>query len=119
MARILVSDDSAFMRKALSDMLLAGGHEVVGEATNGIEAVERYKELHPELITLDITMPQKDGLAALKEIMMIDPSARVVICSSLGSESKVIESIKLGAKDFIVKPLCSERLLEAVQNALA
>jgi two-component system, chemotaxis family, chemotaxis protein CheY len=119
MARILVVDDAAFMRKVLRDMLLAGGHEVVGEATNGIEAVERYQELRPELITLDITMPQKDGLTALKEIMMIDPRARVVICSSLGSESKVIESIKLGAKDFIAKPLCSDRLLEAVQNALA
>jgi two-component system chemotaxis response regulator CheY len=119
MARVLVVDDAAFMRKVVSDALASGGHEVVGEAGNGNEAVQRYQELQPELTTLDITMPEKDGLAALAEIMTINPSARVLMCSALGQESKVIESIKLGAKDFVVKPFQPPRLLEAVGKALA
>ncbi len=118
MARVLVVDDAAFMRKVVSDALAAGGHEVVGQAGNGEEAVARFQELRPELTTLDITMPQKDGLAALADIMAIDPSARVLMCSALGQESKVIESIKLGAKDFVVKPFQPNRLLEAVGKAL-
>ena len=96
-----------------------GGHEVVGEAGNGAEAIERFQELKPELTTLDITMPEKDGLAALKEIIEIDPTARVIMCSALGQESKVLESIKLGARDFVVKPFKPERVLEAVGKALA
>ena len=119
MARVLVVDDAAFMRKVVSDALSSGGHEVVGEATNGAEAVERFQELRPELTTLDITMPEKDGLAALAEIMAIDPAARVVMCSALGQETKVLESIKLGAKDFVVKPFQPARVLEAVGKALA
>ena len=119
MARVLVVDDAAFMRKVVSDALASGGHEVVGEAGNGNEAVQRYQELSPELVTLDITMPEKDGLAALAEIMAIDPAARVLMCSALGQETKVIESIKLGAKDFVVKPFQPARLLEAVGKALA
>lgn len=118
MARILVVDDAAFMRKVVSDALASGGHEVIGEAANGTQAVARFQELHPELITLDITMPEMDGLAALAEIMTIDPAARVLMCSALGQETKVIESIKLGAKDFVVKPFQAERLLEAVGKAL-
>jgi two-component system chemotaxis response regulator CheY len=119
MARVLVVDDAAFMRKVVSDALASGGHEVVGEAGNGNEAVQRYQELKPELTTLDITMPEKDGLDALAEIISINPSARVLMCSALGQESKVIESIKLGAKDFVVKPFQPARLLEAVGKALA
>ena len=119
MARILVVDDAAFMRKVVSDALASGGHEVIGEASNGLQAVERFQELRPELMTLDITMPEKDGLAALAEIMTIDPGARVLMCSALGQETKVIESIKLGAKDFVVKPFQAARLLEAVGKALA
>jgi two-component system chemotaxis response regulator CheY len=118
MARVLVVDDAAFMRRVVSDALAAGGHEVIGEAGNGSEAVARYQELHPELTTLDITMPEKDGLAALAEIMAIDPTARVLMCSALGQETKVIESIKLGARDFVVKPFQPARLLEAVGKAL-
>src|SRR5438874_11686046 len=118
MARVLVVDDAAFMRKVVGDALTSGGHEVVGEATNGAEAVERFQELRPELTTLDITMPEKDGLAALAEIMAIDPAARIVMCSALGQESKVLESIKLGAKDFVVKPFQPGRVLEAVDKAL-
>jgi two-component system chemotaxis response regulator CheY len=118
-ARILVVDDAAFMRKMVSDALTKGGHEVVGEAGNGNEAVARFQELKPELTTLDITMPEKDGLAALKEIIELDPGARVIMCSALGQESKVLESIKLGARDFVVKPFQPERVLEAVGKAQA
>jgi two-component system chemotaxis response regulator CheY len=119
MARVLIVDDAAFMRKVLGDALASGGHEVVGQAANGAEAVERFQELRPELTTLDITMPEKDGIAALAEIMAIDPSARVVMCSALGQETKVLESIKLGAKDFVVKPFQAARVLEAVGKALS
>src|SRR6478609_9409999 len=111
MARILVVDDAAFMRKKVSDALIKGGHEVVGEAGNGTEAVTRFLQLRPELTTLDITMPEKDGLTALKEIIELDPSARVIMCSALGQESKVLESIKLGARDFVVTPFQAERVL--------
>jgi two-component system, chemotaxis family, chemotaxis protein CheY len=118
MARVLVVDDAAFMRKMVSDALASGGHEIVGEAGDGIEAVARYQELRPEVTTLDITMPEKDGLSALREIMAFDPGARVVMCSALGQESKVLESIKLGAKDFVVKPFQTDRVLGAVAKAL-
>jgi two-component system chemotaxis response regulator CheY len=107
------------MRKMLSDALSSGGHEVVGEASNGNEAVQQFQELRPELTTLDITMPEKDGLQALREILSFDPTARVVMCSALGQESKVLESIKAGAKDFVVKPFQAERVLEAVGKALS
>ena len=119
MARVLVVDDAAFMRKLVTDALTKGGHEVVGEAGNGSEAVARYQQLRPDLTTLDITMPEKDGLAALAEIIQIDPAARVIMCSALGQESKVLESIKLGAKDFVVKPFQADRVLDAVAKALA
>ena len=118
MARVLVVDDAAFMRKMVSDALAKGGHEVVGEAGNGVEAIARFQELKPDLMTLDITMPEKDGLAALAEIVAADPSARVVMCSALGQESKVLEAIKLGAKDFVVKPFQADRVLDAVGKAL-
>jgi two-component system, chemotaxis family, chemotaxis protein CheY len=119
MARVLVVDDAAFMRKMVSDALAKGGHEVVGEAADGQEAIERFQELSPDLLTLDITMPEKDGLQALKEIVALDPGARVVMCSALGQESKVLEAIKSGAKDFVVKPFQPDRVLEAVSKALA
>ncbi len=118
MARVLVVDDAAFMRKMVTDALTKGGHEVVGEAGNGVEAIDRYRELKPDLMTLDITMPEKDGLAALKDIIELDPNAKVVMCSALGQESKVLESIKLGAKDFIVKPFKPDRVIDAIGKAL-
>jgi two-component system chemotaxis response regulator CheY len=118
MARVLVVDDAAFMRKMLSDVLAQGGHEVIGEAGNGVEAIASFQSLRPEVTTLDITMPEKDGLTALREIIALDPSARVVMCSALGQESKVLESIKLGAKDFVVKPF-QAAVIEAVGKALA
>lgn len=119
MARVLVVDDAAFMRKMVSDALAKGGHEVIGQAGNGLEAIEQFRDLRPDLMTLDITMPEKDGLAALRDVMEIDPGAKVIMCSALGQESKVLESIKLGAKDFVVKPFKPDRVIEAVAKALA
>ena len=119
MARVLVVDDAAFMRKMVTDALTKGGHDVVGEAGNGAEAVDRWQELRPDLTTLDITMPEKDGLAALREIITIDPAARVIMCSALGQESKVLEAVKAGAKDFVVKPFQPERILDAAAKAVA
>ena len=119
MARMLVVDDAAFMRKVLSDALTSAGHEVVGEAADGNQALASYQELSPDLTTLDITMPDKDGIATLRELIALDPAARVIICSALGQEAKVLEAIKLGAKDFVVKPFDAERLLGAVAKALS
>lgn len=119
MARVLVVDDAVFMRKMVSDALAKGGHEVVGEAANGQEAVSRFTELKPEVTTLDITMPEMDGISALKAILQVDPAARVIMCSALGQESKVLESIKAGARDFVVKPFQADRVIEAVGKALA
>ena len=119
MARVLVVDDAVFMRRVVSDALTKGGHEVIGEAANGTEAVQQYQELRPEVITLDITMPEKDGVTTLREIMFFDPAARVVMCSALGQETKVLEAIRAGAKDFVVKPFEAERLQAAVEKALA
>lgn len=119
MAQVLVVDDAAFMRKVLSDALVAGGHEVVGEAGDGAQAVAAFQELRPDLVTLDITMPEKDGIATLRELTELDPGVRVVICSALGQEAKVIEALKLGARDFVVKPFDVERLLGAVSKAVA
>jgi two-component system chemotaxis response regulator CheY len=107
------------MRKVVSDALNKGGHEVIGEAANGQEAVDRFQELKPEVMTLDITMPEKDGLAALKEIIAMDPQARIVMCSALGQETKVLEAIKAGAKDFVVKPFQPDRVLSAIDKAVA
>lgn len=119
MARVLIVDDAAFMRKMLSDALVKGGHEIVGEAADGEEAVKLFQSLRPDLATLDITMPGKDGLQALREILAFDPGSRVVMCSALGQESKVLEAIKCGAKDFVVKPFQPDRVLGAIEKALA
>jgi two-component system chemotaxis response regulator CheY len=119
MPSVLIADDAAFMRMMLKNVLTEAGYEVVGEAENGAVAVSKYRELRPDLTTMDITMPEMDGLAALKEIRAGDPSARVVMCSAMGQQSMVIESIQAGAKDFIVKPFQPDRVLEAVQKALA
>ena len=119
MARVLVVDDAAFMRKMVGDALTGGGHEIIGEAANGAEAVARFQELRPDVMTLDITMPEKDGLEALKDIVALDPDARVIMCSALGQESKVLEAVKAGAKDFVVKPFQPDRILDAAAKAVA
>ncbi|AFG34618.1 response regulator with CheY-like receiver, AAA-type ATPase, and DNA-binding domains [Fervidobacterium pennivorans DSM 9078] len=118
MARILVVDDAAFMRMMLKDILTKAGHEVVGEAANGVEAVEKYKELKPDVVTMDITMPEMNGIDAIKEIKKIDPNATVIVCSAMGQQAMVIEAIQAGAKDFIVKPFQPARVIEAVQKVL-
>lgn len=114
--KILIVDDAAFMRMMLKNILAQNGYEIAGEASNGLEAVTLYKELKPDLVTMDITMPEMDGIAAVKEIKKIDPEAKVIMCSAMGQQSMVIESIQAGAKDFIVKPFQPDRVLEAVKK---
>ncbi|HHY74466.1 MAG TPA: response regulator [Bacillus bacterium] len=118
MATILVTDDAAFMRLMLKDILVKGGYEVVGEAENGKVAIGKYMELKPDLVTMDITMPEMDGITALREIRKIDSQAKVIMCSAMGQQAMVLESIQAGAKDFIVKPFQEPRVIEAVQKVL-
>ena len=108
MAKILVVDDAAFMRMMLKDILIKGGHEIVGEAENGIVAVEKYKKLLPDLVTMDITMPEMEGIEALKLIKQDYPKARVIMCSAMGQQAMVVNAIQAGARDFIVKPFQAE-----------
>jgi len=115
---ILICDDAAFMRMMIKDILTKNGYTVVGEAENGAVAVEKYNDLKPDLVLMDITMPEMDGIAALKVIKSRDPSAVVVMCSAMGQQAMVIESIQAGAKDFIVKPFQPDRVLEAVSKVL-
>jgi len=115
--RILVVDDAAFMRMMIKDILTKNGYEIVGEAENGLRAIEKFQELRPDLITMDITMPEMDGISAVKEIRKIDPGAKVIMCSAMGQQSMVIEAIQSGARDFIVKPFQPDRVLEAIRKA--
>ncbi|GAF63702.1 chemotaxis protein CheY [Bacillus sp. TS-2] len=117
-SKVLIVDDAAFMRMMIKDILIKGGYNVVGEASDGVEAVEKYKELSPDLVTMDITMPEKDGIAALKEIREINSAAKIIMCSAMGQQSMVIDAIQAGAKDFIVKPFQADRVLEAIQKTL-
>lgn len=114
--RILIVDDALFMRNMLRDIFVSAGFEVVGEAGNGQEAVERYRELRPDLVTMDIVMPLRSGIEALQDIMSFHPQARVVMCSALGQETLVVEAVEAGASDFIVKPFKAERVLEVVRR---
>ena len=115
---VLICDDAAFMRMMIKNVLVKGGYNVVGEAENGAKAVEKYKELSPDLVLMDITMPEMDGIQALKEIKKIDGGANVIMCSAMGQQAMVIESIQAGAKDFIVKPFQEDRVIEAVKKAI-
>lgn len=115
---ILVVDDAAFMRMMVKDVLTKNGFDVVGEAENGQKAIEKYKELKPELVIMDITMPEVDGIQAVKEIKAFDSAAKVIMCSAMGQQAMVIESIQAGAKDFIVKPFQADRVIEAVKKVL-
>lgn len=114
--KVLIVDDASFMRMMLKDILSKGGYEIVGEAENGARAVEQYKALHPDVVTMDITMPDMDGLQALKEIRKVDASAKILMCSAMGQQQMVIEAIQAGAKDFIVKPFQPDRVLEALKK---
>ena len=115
---ILICDDAAFMRMMIKDILSKNGYNVVGEAENGAIAVDKYTELKPDLVLMDITMPEMDGIQALKKIKEIDSSATVVMCSAMGQQAMVIESIQSGAKDFIVKPFQADRVIEAVKKVV-
>ena len=115
---ILICDDAAFMRMMIKDILSKNGYEVAGEAENGAIAVEKYNELHPDLVLMDITMPEMDGIQALKKIKEGDPNASVIMCSAMGQQAMVVESIQSGAKDFIVKPFQADRVVESINKVL-
>lgn len=116
MAKILIVDDAAFMRKVIRDALSKNGYSEIFEAVDGVDAVEKFQEIHPDLILMDITMPNMDGLEALKTIRGKDASANVVMCSAMGQESMVIDAVRSGAKDFIVKPFKADRILKTVSS---
>ena len=115
---ILICDDAAFMRMMIKDILTKNGYNVVGEAENGQKAIDAYSECNPDLVLMDITMPEMDGIQALKKIKELDPGAMVIMCSAMGQQAMVIESIQAGAKDFIVKPFQADRVIEAVKKVV-
>ena len=118
MATILLADDLAFIKMVQKEILTKRGYQVIGEAVDGIEVIEKYKKLKPDVVIMDITMPKMDGLNALKAIKQMDPLARVIVCSALGQQKLIIDAIRMGAKDFIVKPFEPDRLAAAIQKAL-
>ena len=118
MAKVMICDDAAFMRMMIKDILTKNGYEIAAEAENGQKAVENYPEAKPDLVLMDITMPEMDGIEALKKIKELDPNAKVIMCSAMGQQAMVIEAIQSGAKDFIVKPFQAERVLEAVKKVV-
>lgn len=115
---ILICDDAAFMRMMIKDILTKSGYNIAGEAENGVKAVEKYAETKPDLVLMDITMPEMDGIAALKKIRELDGNACIIMCSAMGQQAMVIEAIQSGAKDFIVKPFQAERVIEAVKKVV-
>jgi two-component system chemotaxis response regulator CheY len=117
-ATILIVDDAVFMRTVLKKMLEEADYDIVGEASNGVEAIAKAKALQPDIVTLDITMPEMDGVTALPKIMEVSPDSRVIMCSAMGQQPMVLDSIKNGAKDFIVKPFQKARVLQAIENTL-
>lgn len=117
MAKILVTDDASFMRMMIRDILMKQGHEVF-EANNGLDLLQKYPEIKPDLVTLDITMPEMDGLQAIKELRKLDPSAKVIMCSAMGQQAMVIEAVQSGAIDFLVKPFQPDRVVDAVKKAM-
>ena len=118
MARVLIVDDAAFMRMMIKDILEKNGFEVVGEASNGQIAVDLYKKEKPDIVTMDITMPDMDGIEAVKQIRAFSPEAKIIMCSAMWQQSMVMDAIRAGAKDFIVKPFQADRVLEAVKKGL-
>ncbi|SHK29747.1 response regulator [Desulforamulus aeronauticus] len=117
--RILIVDDAAFMRMMIKNILSKNGYEVVGEAENGAMALQMFTELKPDLVTMDITMPEMDGIQGVKAIRGVDPNANIVMCSAMGQQSMVMEAIQAGAKDFIVKPFQQDRILQAIERVLS
>jgi len=118
MARILVADDASFMRQIIREILESDGHQIVAEASDGIQAVEEWKKHHPELVTMDIVMPRRSGIDAVRAIVAADPTARVVMCSALGQETLVTEALQAGASDFIVKPFKPDAVLATLRRVL-
>ncbi len=118
MARILVADDASFMRQMIREIIESEGHEVIAEASDGVEAVEAYKEHQPDLVMMDIVMPRRSGIDAVRGLMQMDPNACVVMCSALGQESLVTEALQAGAKDFIVKPFKPELVASTIRKVL-
>lgn len=118
MARILVADDAIFIRMTIERILQAKDHKIVGEAVTGVETVEKFVELKPDVVILDISMPEMSGIDALKQILEIDPKAKVIICSALGQQQFVSQAMEIGAADYIVKPFEAARFVEALENAL-
>lgn len=118
MARVLVVDDAAFMRMTIKKMIEPDGYTIVGEAGNGVEAVQKYMELQPDVVLLDITMPEMNGVDALKRIKEFDPKAKVIICSAMGQQAMVAQAVQSGAKDFLVKPFERDRLIAALKRVL-
>ncbi|MDZ4674348.1 MAG: response regulator [Gemmatimonadota bacterium] len=116
---VLVCDDAIFMRTMIADILTQAGYKVVGEAESGVEAVRRYQELKPDLVTMDIVMPEMGGIDAVREIVKMYPDAKILMCSAMGQQALVVEAIQAGAKDFVVKPFQPARVLEAVQRLLS
>lgn len=113
---VMIVDDAAFMRMMISDILTKGGYTIAGEAENGKKAIEKYKELNPDVVMMDITMPDIDGITAVKEIKKIDANAKIIMCSAMGQQAMVVEAIQAGAKDFIVKPFKADKILSAVST---
>jgi two-component system chemotaxis response regulator CheY len=116
--RVLIVDDAAFMRMMIKDILSKNGYEIVGDAENGAIAISKYKDLMPDLVIMDITMPEVDGVTAVKEIKKLNNDAKVIMCSAMGQQAMVIESIQAGARDFIVKPFQADRVIEAVKKVI-
>jgi two-component system chemotaxis response regulator CheY len=115
---VLICDDAVFMRTMISDILEESGYEIVGQAESGVQAIERYKALRPDLVTMDIVMPDMGGIDAVREITSFDANAKILMCSAMGQQALVVEAIQAGAKDFVVKPFQPSRVLEAVQRVL-
>jgi len=113
-----VCDDAIFMRTMIGDILTSAGYEVIGEAETGVQAIERYRDLKPDLVTMDIVMPDMGGIDAVRQIVQEDPNAKILMCSAMGQQALVVEAIQAGAKDFVVKPFQPSRVLEAVQRVL-
>ena len=118
MKRVMVCDDAAFMGMMIKDILVKNGYEIAAEAENGLKAVEQYPDAKPDLVLMDITMPEVDGIEAVRRIKALDPNANVIMCSAMGQQAMVIEAIQAGAKDFIVKPFQADRVLEAVRKVI-
>ena len=118
MTRVLIADDASFMRQMIRDIIEPEGFEVVGEASDGVEVIEKFKELHPDVVMMDIVMPKRSGIDSVRGIIMMDPTARIVMCSALGQETLVMEAIEAGAKDFIVKPFKPEAVVSTLRKAL-